>query len=120
MATEKTLAMFFENCDETYCSVREFFSRFENNPASNVDCSGCDYTAKSCPASSYLFQEDDKMLFQWKMMEKFKYAEENREKKKLGWDEIGIRWFSNGYAQRFRILYNSKKPFTFNDIFLSN
>jgi len=121
MATDKTLEIFFQNCDEEYCSVHAFFSRFQENPASKFNCGGCDYTANSCPAANYLRGETDKSLLQFKFMEKFKYAEENREKKTLGWQEIGFRWVLNGHAKKFGELYDlNGDDFSFDDIFLSN
>jgi len=108
MATEETLRIFAKDCNETYCSIKEFFRRkSEEHPLANIDCSGCQGN-RDCEARRTISQIEDRILFQFKELEMFKLFESKSQERDIGWNEAVQRWVKRGYAARFSRLYDEE------------
>jgi len=53
----------------------------------------------------YILHTDDRTLEQFKCIEKFKYEQSQREEKDIGWERAIKSWIDEGYAQKFREIY---------------
>lgn len=109
MATQETIDVLSRNCNEEYCSIKEFFRRHsQNHHLLNVDCSGC-HGERECEAKKTIRKVEDRMLFQFKEIELFKLFESKTERRDIGWTEAAVRWINRGYAQRFFRVYDQEK-----------
>ena len=108
MATEETLKIFSKDCNEIYCSFKEFFRRkSEKHPLANIDCFGCQGN-RDCEARRAVSQIEDRVLFQFKELEMFKLFESKNQGRDIGWNEAVQRWVEGGYAVRFSKLYDEE------------
>jgi hypothetical protein len=57
----------------------------------------------------------DRLLFQIKCVEKFKFEESARQSKDIGWQRAWELWAERGYARRFGEVYNDEA--TFKDLY---
>jgi len=109
MATEETLRIFSKDCNEDYCSIREFFRRkSEEHPFANINCSGCQGDRDYCEARRAISQIEDRVLFQFKELEMFKFFESKTQERDIGWNEAVQLWVRRGYAARFSKLYDTE------------
>ncbi len=105
MATEETLDILSKDCNERYCTFREFFRRKTIQDFMEIDCLGCD-GGKFCDLKKRALKYEDRTLFQFKEIELFKFFIGEDTKIDIGFDETAFKWIREGYAGLFHELYD--------------
>ena len=105
MASKEVLEQICEFCDSDYCTIRAILSAI-NQPI--TPCQHISECHDYCENIIYLLKKGvgDRVLLQFKCVEELKWIKSQELKRELSWDEAGMMWVEEGYAEKFADIYN--------------
>lgn len=76
-------------------------------------CDSCPRKEEYCLLKEMIAHSgiNDKTAIQFKLVEKFKYEESERQQRNIGWQDAWKLWVERGYAKQFTTSYHWSKPY---------